>query len=154
KNLGIQIMDVPGAGAAGGLGAGLKAFCGADIQSGIDKIIEIIDIEKYLLNTDLVITGEGRMDSQSVQGKAPIGVSKIAKKHHIPVIAIVGCEGERIHEVYHNGIDLVIDIINEPMDIDTAMGSVALLTENAGEKAIRSYLLREVKYGVKEETSI
>ncbi|SET96000.1 glycerate kinase [Salinibacillus kushneri] len=136
-----DIMEKRGAGAAGGLGAGLIAFGGADIHSGVEKILDIIQLEEYVKHADLVITGEGRMDFQSVQGKAPVGVAKVAKRFGLAVIAIVASEGERISEVYDHGIDLVIDIINQPMRLEEAMKRVSKLTENAGEKAMRAFCL-------------
>ncbi|MFD1708151.1 glycerate kinase [Siminovitchia sediminis] len=148
STLGKNIMNVEGAGAAGGLGAGLIAFCEAKLESGIEKVLDIIKLEDYVRGADLVITGEGKMDFQSVQGKAPIGVAKVAQKHHVPVVAVVGAEGYKIQEVYDHGIDLVVDIINKPMTLEEAMINVAPLTENAGGKIVRAYLLRK---SVKEE---
>jgi len=143
KELNVKISDKKGAGAAGGLGAGLMAFCKADIYSGIEKILELTRLEEHMKNTDLIVTGEGKIDFQSVQGKAPIGVAKIAKKYRIPVIAVVGSEGANANEVYNHGIDLVIDIINKPMSLSEAMKNVSELLENAGEKVIRSYMLEK-----------
>lgn len=149
NEVGKNIMNVTGAGAAGGLGAGLMAFCDAELESGIEKILEIIKLSDHVKDADLVITGEGKMDFQSVQGKAPVGVAKVAQKHQVPVVAVVGAEGYMLQEVYKYGIDLVIDIINKPITLQEAMEDVAELTENAGEKVIRAYLLR--KSLVKEE---
>ncbi|MCM3570577.1 glycerate kinase [Neobacillus mesonae] len=143
RTLGIEMMNKKGAGAAGGLGAGLMAFCNGQLHSGIDRILDIINLEEQVKEADLVITGEGMMDFQSVQGKAPIGVAKIAKKHNKPVIAIVGSEGYHANEVYEHGIDLVIDIINKPMSIEEAMNHVGELAEIAGEKAIRAFCLQK-----------
>ncbi|ANS75265.1 glycerate kinase [Paenibacillus yonginensis] len=143
QQLGVSIMDVPGAGAAGGLGAGLMAFCQAEISSGIETVLKLIGLEENLKDADLVITGEGRMDFQSTQGKAPVGVAKLAKKFGLPVIAIVGSEGEAIQDVYDHGIDLVIDIINRPLSLQEAMDQVGELTAHAGEKAIRAFQLNK-----------
>lgn len=148
QQLGTNIMDVQGAGAAGGLGAGLMAFCHAKMCSGIETVLELIQLENIIRDADLVITGEGKMDNQSVQGKAPIGVAKLAKKFGIPVIAIVGSEGEAVGNVYHHGIDLVIDIINQPMSLNEAMSRVGELTANAGEKAMRAFGLSHIKGGI------
>ena len=143
EKLGRTFIDVVGSGAAGGLGAGLMAFCNAEVNSGIDKILEIIRLREYMESADLVITGEGKMDFQSVQGKAPIGVAKIANAFKVPVVAVVGSEGDQANQVYKHGIDLVIDIINKPMKIQEAMKNVEKLTEDAGEKVMRAYLLRK-----------
>ncbi|GIN22288.1 MAG TPA: glycerate kinase [Bacillus bacterium] len=143
EKLGRTFIDVVGSGAAGGLGAGLMAFCNAEVNSGIEKILEIIRLREYVESADLVITGEGKMDFQSVQGKAPIGVAKIANAFKVPVVAVVGSEGDQANQVYKHGIDLVIDIINKPMKIQEAMKNVEKLTEDAGEKVMRAYLLRK-----------
>ncbi|GGB53010.1 glycerate kinase [Lentibacillus populi] len=151
EQLNIHIMNKEGAGAAGGLGAGLLAFCNAEIYSGIDKILEKIKLEDHMKNADLVITGEGKLDFQSVYGKAPIGVAKIAKQYNIPVIAVVGSEETSIIDVYYHGIDLVIDIINKPMSLNEAMENAYELIENAGEKVIRAFKLTNKKFTIEEE---
>ncbi|MBY7144570.1 glycerate kinase [Virgibacillus sp. NKC19-3] len=151
EQLNIDIIDNEGAGAAGGLGAGLIAFCEAEIYSGIDKVLKMIKLEKYMKSADLVITGEGKMDFQSVQGKAPLGVAKIAKQYKIPVVAVVGSEGANIIDVYNHGIDLVIDIINKPMSLNEAMEDVNELIENAGEKVIRAFTLNNKQFKIEEE---
>jgi len=111
EQIGIDIKDIPGAGAAGGLGAGLVAFAGAELEPGIDIVIDTLRLEDKIKDADLVITGEGQMDYQSVFGKTPIGVAKTARKLGIPVIAIVGCLGERVEEVLAAGIDAYFSTI-------------------------------------------
>jgi glycerate kinase len=133
-----DIMNIPGTGAAGGLGAGMLAFCNASIEQGIEKILDITNIDSHLKDADLVITGEGRIDEQSKYGKVPVGVAKRAKKYNIPVIAIVGSVGEGAYEVYSYGIDVIIDIINKPMTLEYAMENVVELLENASENLMRS----------------
>jgi glycerate kinase len=105
KELALKVNDLPGAGAAGGLGAGLVAFAGATLEPGIDIVIETLRLMEKLKEADLVITGEGQMDYQSVFGKTPIGVAHVAKELGIPVIAVVGSLGERVEEVLTAGID-------------------------------------------------
>lgn len=141
KELDIQVVNLQGAGAAGGLGFGLIAFCNGKMYSGIERILDIIHLEEHVKDADFVITGEGMMDFQSVQGKAPLGVAKIAKKYDVPVIAIVGSEGLHVNRVYDHGIDLVIDIINKPMSLEEAISNVGELVVNAGEKAMRAFCL-------------
>ncbi|WEV47101.1 glycerate kinase [Bifidobacterium sp. ESL0690] len=136
-----DVADIPGAGAAGGLGAGLAAFCGAEIQSGIDTVLDIIGIEEGMRHVDLVITGEGRMDSQSANGKAPIGVALRAKKYGVPVIAVVGSRAQDLGEVYGKGIDLVLDGISEPMALEQCMNRVDETIPLAAETAMRAFLL-------------
>ena len=141
EQLAIDFTHIAGAGAAGGLGAALWGFCNATIHSGIEKVLELIGLDHYVQQADLVITGEGSIDAQSLCGKAPIGVAKVAKKYGKPVIAIVGSCGDDLKTIYQSDIDLVIDIINRPMTLKEAMDNVEMLIENAGENAIRSYLI-------------
>ena len=131
----------PGSGAAGGLGYALLSVCQAEFKEGIVEIMNLIGLEETLKDADLVITGEGRIDNQSVCGKAPVGIAKMAKKYNIPVIAVVGSSARNLEEIYKNGIDLVLDIINEPMDLDKAIKDVKELLEFTGEKAIRAFLI-------------
>jgi len=90
SDLGRDFRDVPGAGAAGGLGFGLMSFCGATIKSGFDVVAEFIGLKDAIANADIVITGEGRLDEQSLEGKAPAGVARLARETGKPVFAIVG----------------------------------------------------------------
>lgn len=131
----------PGSGAAGGLGYALLSVCRAEFKEGIVKIMNLINLEETLKDADLVITGEGRIDNQSVCGKAPVGIAKLAKKYSIPVIAVVGSSARNLEEIYKNGIDLVLDIINEPMSLDKAIEDVGELLEFTGEKAMRAFLI-------------
>lgn len=135
--LGTDVIDVPGAGAAGGLGAGLIAFANATIQPGIEKVLDIANIDFHLQDADLVITGEGKIDGQSKYGKVPVGVAKRALKYDVPIIAIVGSVGSGASEVYAYGIDLITDIINRPMTLDEAMENVESLLEDAAENVAR-----------------
>lgn len=138
---GENFSKKPGSGAAGGLGYALLSVCRAQFTQGIYKVIELIKLEEKIKKADLVITGEGRIDNQSIFGKAPIGIAKIAKKYGIPVIAIVGSSDRDLKEVYNNGVDLVLDIINEPMPLEKAIRDVKPLLEIAGEKALRAFFI-------------
>lgn len=135
--LGMDVIDVRGAGAAGGLGAGLIAFANSTIQPGIEKVLDIANIDLHLQDADLVITGEGKIDGQSKYGKVPVGVAKRALKYDVPIIAIVGSVGNGASEVYAYGIDLITDIINKPMTLDEAMENVEALLEDAAENVAR-----------------
>ena len=117
-------------------------FCNAHLEPGITKILDILNIESHLKEADLVITGEGKIDSQSLNGKAPVGVAKLAKKYHVPVIAIVGSSDYDVREVYHHGIDLVIDTIIKPMSLDEAISNVGKLLMIAAESAYRAFQIR------------
>lgn len=144
-SLNRKFVNNESAGAAGGLGAAFIGVMNAEVNSGIDKILELIDFEKYLENIDLVITGEGRMDFQSVYGKAPIGIAKLCEKFGKPVIAIVGSTGKKIEEVYKYGIDLVIDTISEPMSLEKAMKNSTENIKLAAVHAIHAYNLRYIR---------
>ncbi len=144
--LGKKYSLKPGSGAAGGLGYALLSVCQAKFKEGIVEIMNLIDLEETLKDADLVITGEGRIDNQSVCGKAPVGIAKTAKKYNIPVIAVVGSSARNLEEIYKNGIDLVLDIINEPMDLNKAIKDVKELLEITGEKAVRAFLIGKKTY--------
>lgn len=120
-DLGLTIAEIPGAGAAGGLGAGLMAFLRAELQPGVDIVLDITGLREKLPGAKLVITGEGAMDRQTVYGKTPIGVAKAAKTLGIPVIAIVGSMGPGIETVYAAGIDAVFSILDGPRSLEEAM---------------------------------
>ena len=140
RDLGIAIRDLPGAGAAGGLGAGLLAFLNAKLKSGVEIVMEIVELKKKMLGSDLVVTGEGRIDGQTVNGKAPIGVAKIAKSIGLPVLAVAGGLGPGAEFVYAHGIDGVTAIIDQPMSLETAIGNAGSLVAAATERIIRVYL--------------
>lgn len=102
--IGADVMDYPGAGAAGGLGAAMIAFCNAILKPGIEILLDAADIDNLLKETELVITGEGRIDGQSAAGKVPVGVGRRAKQAAVPCIAICGCIGEGADLVLNEGI--------------------------------------------------
>ncbi|WP_225744958.1 glycerate kinase [Marinilactibacillus sp. Marseille-P9653] len=141
KETSHHYQNAPGSGAAGGLGFALQVFCRAELTSGIEEVLKLIKIEEALKKADLVITGEGNMDGQSVQGKAPVGVARLAKKYGLPVIAIVGGREKDLSKIYHSGIDLVIDTVNRPMTLQEAISDVEALLIEAGETAFRAYQL-------------
>ncbi|HEA46835.1 MAG TPA: glycerate kinase [bacterium] len=142
RDLKKDIKDIPGTGAAGGLGAGLVAFLDAKIRLGVDIVIESVGLEKHLKDADLVITGEGKMDSQTIYGKTPIGVAKLAEKHNIPVIAIVGEVGEGVEVVYKHGIDGIMPTTSYPMTRSQAMKKSSQLIPNASERLMRLIKIR------------
>jgi glycerate kinase len=104
RQLGIDVSVLPGAGAAGGMGGGMVAFFGSRLQMGIETVLDTVNFDRLLPGTDLVLTGEGKIDSQSLRGKVVIGVARRAKKQGIPVIAIVGDIGDDIEGAYDEGI--------------------------------------------------
>lgn len=136
-----DILNLKGSGAAGGLGACLMAFGNAKMFSGVEKILEMTGMEELLKNTDIVFTGEGRMDGQSVFGKAPIGLAKLAKQYKLPVVALVGSTKKSVIDVYDSGIDLVLDIINEPMSLEGAIKNSEELIALQAYSALKHYVI-------------
>jgi len=115
-NLNKVVSDIPGAGAAGGMGGGMVAFFNSTLQSGIETILDIAKFNELIEGCDLIITGEGRIDSQTLRGKVPLGVSRRAKKLNIPVLCVVGSIGDGIEDIYNQGITSIISINNQPVD--------------------------------------
>lgn len=118
---GKEFADCPGAGAAGGLGYAFLAYLGATLKSGIQIVMDTIDLEKNVMNADYVFTGEGRIDAQTAMGKVPIGVAKLAKKYGVPVIAFAGSIGEGAEELNDQGIDAFFPIIRKVSTLDELM---------------------------------
>lgn len=127
----------PGAGAAGGLGFALKTFLNAELASGVKIILEETDFENRLKGADILVTGEGRLDGQTVMGKAPCGAAQLAQKHSIPVVAFSGCIGDNASLCNENGIDAFFPILrsistlDEALDKDNAAKNLADTTEQA-----------------------
>ena len=137
RDLGSEIQEVPGSGAAGGLGGGIMAFLNGRLRPGIDIVIDTIDLKRHLVDADLIITGEGSMDFQTVYNKAPIGVAKLAQERGIPVIGISGSLGERFTDVHEHGIAAVTAITNAPMTLEEASERAAELIASATEESMR-----------------
>ena len=137
RDLGVDVNDIPGAGAAGGLGAGLIAFLGAELRSGVDIVLDTVGLDREIEDADLVITGEGCMDHQTVYNKAPIGVAERASSRGVPVIAISGSLGEGYSEVHSHGIDAAAAITCAPMTLDNASDRAGGLAAGATEEALR-----------------
>ena len=129
--------NIPGAGAAGGLGYGLMEFCGGELKSGIEIILDLIKFDSYLDDVDLVISGEGRIDGQSVYGKVPVGVAGRAKKKNIPVLVIAGDIGLNVEAVYDHGIDAVMSSVNKAMSLEEAMSRSYELLIDSSSRAMR-----------------
>ena len=132
EQLGVDPDKIPGAGAAGGLGAALCCFLGAQLKKGIDTILDFADFDNLLEDVDLVVTGEGRIDGQSIFGKVPVGIARRCKAKSVKVVAIAGSMGENAQLVYDYGIDSIMPIVNRDMSLEEAMArSVELLTDAA-----------------------
>lgn len=130
--LGKEVENFPGAGAAGGLGAGLMAFCNANLTSGFRLFADITGLEEKIAAADIIITGEGKMDSQTLQGKAPFGVAQLAVKHGKPVIGVAGTLGKDSEKLYNHGFSLLLSIINKPMSLEEALKNAPELVRDTG----------------------
>lgn len=131
KYLKQEIDHIPGAGAAGGLGAGLMAFLGGKLERGGDLLVDIMDLEEKIENADLVITGEGGINHQTIFGKTPVAVSQIAKKYQVPAIAFSGCLNKGYQSVHEAGILAVFSIIPEFTSLEEALLNGQINLENA-----------------------
>jgi glycerate kinase len=120
KSLHIDVLNVPGSGAAGGMGAALMAFLGAELGRGIEIVTQALNLEEHIHDCSLVLTGEGRIDSQSIHGKVPVGVASVAKKYHKPVIGIAGCLTTDVGVVHQHGIDAVFSVLTQIGTLDEA----------------------------------
>lgn len=140
-----SVLGVPGAGAAGGLGAALLAL-GAELRSGVETVLDLVGFDARVRDVDLVITGEGNMDEQSAAGKAPVGVARRAKRYGKPVVAVVGGRADNLDAVYGQGIQVVLPICRKPMDLDRALDPREATTNLicAGEAAAQAYDLGRV----------
>jgi len=142
RDLGIDLRDAPGAGAAGGLGLGLMVFLKARPIPGIDVIIKATDLMADLEGADLVFTAEGRIDCQSAMGKVPTGVALKAKEFGLPVIAIAGEVTDDCRIIYEQGIDAVVSIAPGPITLNQSMTEAEKLIGNAAECAMRVFVCR------------
>jgi len=120
--LGQDVGAVPGAGAAGGMGAAALAFLGATLRPGVEIVLEALGLERVLEGADLVVTGEGRIDGQTARGKAPVGVARVAARCGVPVVAIAGALGPGVEAVYECGIGAVFSVVNRACSLEEALG--------------------------------
>lgn len=141
QSLKKDISKLKGAGAAGGLGAGLVAFAKAKMKSGVDIVIDATNLERHMKNTNLVITGEGRVDSQTAYGKTPSGVAKSARKHGIPTLVIGGGITDDAKDIFSHGIDALESACARDMSLEDAIKHSREHLANAAERAIRLVLV-------------
>ncbi|MFD1801992.1 glycerate kinase [Mixta tenebrionis] len=125
RDLDIDVLRVPGGGAAGGMGAALHAFCRAELRRGIEIVTEALGLDALVRDAALVITGEGRIDSQTVHGKVPIGVAKVAKRYNKPVIGIAGSLTADVGIVHQHGLDAVYSVIYSICTLEEALDNAA-----------------------------
>lgn len=129
ETLGVEVGLAPGAGAAGGLGAALLGFLGADLRPGVDIVTQAVGLAEAVRDADLVITGEGRIDGQTAHGKTPIGVARVAKRFGKPVIGIAGCLTDEAGVVHAHGIEAIFSVLSRSCTVPEALAE--------GEKNLR-----------------
>jgi glycerate kinase len=137
EQLGKDVLNVPGAGAAGGLGAGLMAFLDGNLKKGIEMVIEYSGLDEKAKEADMVWTGEGSVDFQTQYGKTPLGVATVAKKYNKPVIALAGRIGDDIEVLYEKGIDSIICIMQGVTTLEDALEKGKINIEKTSENVIR-----------------
>src|SRR5207245_7876808 len=131
RDLGMAVKDVAGAGAAGGLGAGLMTFLHATLRPGAQIVLEAVHLEERIQTADLVITAEGQIDAQTAYGKSVGAVAAVAKRYGLPVLALAGSLGDNYQVVYELGVDAVAGLPSSPMTLASAMVNAARLVRAA-----------------------
>ena len=137
KKFGINVDSIAGAGAAGGLGAALCVFLNAEMKSGIETVLDLIDFDGLLEETDLVVTGEGQIDWQSAFGKVPSGIGQRCQAKGIPAVAVVGGMGSGAEKIYEFGVESIIPTINGAMEMEEALERAEELYRGATERMFR-----------------
>ncbi|HXW51943.1 MAG TPA: glycerate kinase [Candidatus Acidoferrales bacterium] len=135
--VGVDIRDVPGAGAAGGAGGGFLGLAQATLRPGAELVLEVLDFARRIAGASIVITGEGRLDRQTLAGKAPYAVAQAAHKQGIPVVALAGSVDCAPHELHTAGIDAALSIVAGPMEVEEAMRRAPELLMSAAETLAR-----------------
>lgn len=120
RELGRDVADLPGAGAAGGMGGGMVAFLGSRLQMGIETVLDTVGFDRLVSDADLVLSGEGKIDTQSLRGKVVIGVARRCKKHGVPLVALVGDIGDNIENAYEEGVSAVFSTNRVAVDFSVA----------------------------------
>ncbi|EJL6664480.1 glycerate kinase [Vibrio cholerae] len=141
KVTGKMVLESAGAGAAGGMGAALLAYTQARLRPGIEIVLETVQFAHQVSDADLVITGEGRIDSQTVHGKTPMGVAKVAKRFDVPVLALCGCTGDNYQAVYQCGIDAVFAAVPRAMSLEDALKESDFNLADLAENVARLWVL-------------
>lgn len=138
RDLGRNVKDIPGSGAAGGLGAGLIAFLNATLRPGAQIVLDAVRLEERIREADLIITAEGQIDEQTAYGKTIEAVAELAKRHKVPVLALAGSLGEGYQNVYRLGVDAVATLVPGPVTLQYAMENAAMLLSEATERVMRA----------------
>jgi glycerate kinase len=139
RDLGVSIRDIPGAGAAGGLGAGLIAFLGAEVRSGFDIVAETVRLRERLRAADLLLTGEGRLDRQTAYGKTVARAAAMAREEEVPVVVIAGSRGEGWEEIL-TVVDAVEAVVDDGVTMEEAVARPGELLARTAERAVREWL--------------
>ena len=139
RDLGRSVAGLPGAGAAGGLGAGLVAFAGGRLRPGIEIVIEAVGLKQRLHGADLCITGEGALDGSSAGGKTPVGVARACKAAGVPCLALAGKIGDGSAGLHAQGIDAYFSLCSGPMPLETAVAGAGPLLSAVAEQAARLF---------------
>ncbi|WP_305417127.1 glycerate kinase [Photobacterium leiognathi] len=141
RDLGKDVKDMAGAGAAGGMGAALLGLFNAQLRPGIEIVMDAVNLADALKDADLVITGEGRIDSQTIHGKTPIGVAHAAKRFNKPVIGIAGCLSYDCNVVHEHGIDAVFSVVPRSVSLAEALAEAAINVELTARNVAAIYAL-------------
>jgi glycerate kinase len=151
RDVGVQVLDVPGAGAAGGLGAGVIAFLGARIEPGVEVVARTVRLRERLRGADLVLTGEGRLDGQTGYGKTVAGVARIAREEGVPVIVVVGSLGPGWERVLSLGVDGVEPMVPRSGTLEEAMARPAEMVATTAARAVNGWLRIHAIAGARDE---
>lgn len=144
KHLDLDVYEMPGGGASGGLGTGLYALLGAKLFPWIDIVLHYLNIDSFLEHTDLVITAEGSVDEQTLKGKIPYAVAQKAKVHYLPVITMAGTIGNNANLLYEHGIDAITGILEKPCSLPDAIREAESLLVNSVERTMRLVALGQI----------
>jgi glycerate kinase len=137
RTTGREVAELAGAGAAGGLGAGLLFFTPARLRPGVEIVLEATGFEALVAGASLVITGEGRTDAQTAMGKAPVGVAAVAGRHRVPVVCLSGGLDQGADEVLAHGIAALASIVPQPMALDACISQGPALIEAGTARVCR-----------------
>jgi glycerate kinase len=140
RDLGVDVADRPGAGAAGGLGAGLIAFASGSLRPGVSTVIDAVGLARRLRGADLCLTAEGAIDGSSAFGKTAVGVARLARSLGCPTLAIAGSIGPGAEDVLPEGVDAYFSLCPGPISLEAAIAGADELLERAAEQAIRAFL--------------
>ena len=141
RHLGVNVLEWPGGGAAGGMGVAARLFLRGNMRSGIDIIMDAIGLDEAMQGATLVITGEGRLDQQTINGKAPGGVARLAQRYHVPVIGLAGILGEGVEVVHQHGLEAVFSILPRLAPLETVLEQGEENLRYAAQNLARVYRL-------------